>query len=62
MMNEEDFYYVIFLRNNTLDKHNKKNKRKIKKELKKEYSMFERYGNWTEEELKEIKSIYSYPL
>ena len=57
-MNKEDFEYVSYLRDGVVQRHRKKSKRKIKKELKKEYLMFVESDNWSEKDLKEIKAIY----
>lgn len=58
-MKDEDYRYVLFLRNSKIYKMRKSNIRKIKKELKKQNQMFLDYGiGWTEDELMEIKKLH----
>lgn len=58
-MKDEDYRYVLFLRNSKIYRMRKSNIRKIKKELKKQHQMFLDYGlGWTEDDLMEIKKLH----
>ena len=57
-MKDEDYRYVLFLRNSKIYRNRKSNIRKIKKELKKQYQLFTFCDDWTKDDLTEIKKLH----
>lgn len=57
-MKDEDYRYVLFLRNSKIYRNRKSNIRKIKKELKKQYQLFTFCKDWTKDELIKIKKLH----